>query len=314
MKDPKTILCIDWGTSSFRGALVDAVSRKILKHFHSDDGCKKLFQESKDKRVSPFDYFLQHLKEMLSNEGINQSAYDQIIISGMASSSIGMKELPYATIPFPIDGSGVVSETFHAEELGKVALISGAASDQDIMRGEETQCIGLKELSDTEKFILILPGTHSKHMEIVGGRLVSFKTYLTGELFQLICEQSVLNRSVEKARWSPNFAESFNSGVKDALTENLLNELFRIRARDILGKSNDPHENYYYLSGLLIGGELQELNSTPTAKLFACDEKMRPLYELAAQESGLTGFSFLDSEQLASAYITGQLTILKNLS
>jgi len=314
VKDPKTILCIDWGTSSFRGVLVDASSQKIRKHFQSDDGCKKLFQESKDQGVSSFDYFIQRLKQILSNERVNHTDYDQIIISGMASSSIGMKELPYATIPFPIDGSGVVSETFHTEELGKITLISGAASDQDIMRGEETQCIGLKELSDTEKFILILPGTHSKHMEIAGGNLVSFKTYLTGELFQLISEQSVLNRSMEKASWSPNFAESFKSGVKDALAENLLNELFRIRARDILGKSSDPHENYYYLSGLLIGNELQELKSIPTAKLFVCDEKMRPLYELAAQESGLTGFSFLDSEQLASAYITGQLTILKNLS
>ncbi len=232
----------------------------------------------------------------------------------MASSSIGMKELPYARLPFPVDGTGVVSETFEDKDLGKITLISGAASDQDIMRGEETQCIGLKEISNTDKFILILPGTHSKHMEIADGNLIGFKTFMTGELFQLIGEQSVLNRSVEKTKWSSDFANVFKQGVGDAIGENLLNELFRIRARDVLGTSKNRHETYFYLSGLLIGHELQELKATTAHKLFACDEKMKPLYELAAQQLRLSDATFIDPDRLSNAYITGQLTILKNLS
>ena len=307
-------MCIDWGTSSFRGAVVDANSHKALKHFQSNDGCKKLFQGSKDEGVDPFEYFIRNLRRSLSQAGVDHADYDQIIISGMASSSIGMKELPYARLPFPVDGSGVISETFEDKDLGKITLISGAASDQDIMRGEETQCIGLKEISNADKFILILPGTHSKHMEIVDGNLTGFNTFMTGELFQLISEQSVLNRSVEKTKWSSDFANVFKQGVGDAIGENLLNELFRIRARDVLGTSKNPQETYFYLSGLLIGHELQELKVTPAHKLFACDEKMKPLYELAAQQLRLSDAAFIDPDRLSNAYITGQLTILKNLS
>ncbi len=313
MNEPNTILCIDWGTSSFRGAVVDTNSHEVQKHFQSSDGCKKLFQESKYEGVDPFEYFIRSLRRSLSQAGVARADYDQIIISGMASSSIGMKELPYASLPFPVDGSGVISETFDDKDLGKINLISGAASDQDIMRGEETQCIGLKEISNADKFILILPGTHSKHLEIANGNLIGFKTFMTGELFQLISEQSVLNRSVEKTKWSSEFVHAFEQGVSDAIGENLLNELFRIRARDVLGTSKNPQETYFYLSGLLIGHELQELTATSAHKLFACDEKMKPLYELAAQQLRLSDAAFIDPDQLSNAYITGQLTILKNL-
>ncbi|XOV91067.1 MAG: 2-dehydro-3-deoxygalactonokinase [Bacteroidota bacterium] len=313
MSNPNTILCIDWGTSSFRAALVEIGSQKVTSSFQSDRGCKVVFQESLEKQTDPFDFFTQELQGLLRQHDLQQSDYEQIIISGMASSSIGMKELPYASLPFSMNGSGVLSETMEVRGLGKITLISGVADKEDIMRGEETQLLGLCDHLDLDNSTLIFPGTHSKHMKVRNGELVGFKTYLTGELFQLVSEQSILNRSVMKSTWSLDFKLPFSLGVDEALKENLLNSLFRIRARDILGKDNNSSQNYFYLSGLIIGNELRGLVSVNGKKIYACDGKMKSLYQQAVNQLGISDATFLATEELAYSYINGQLSILKHL-
>lgn len=294
-------------------ALVDPSSQKVLSGFQSDRGCKVVFQESLDNQIEPTAFFAQELRGLIRQNDIQPSQYQEIIISGMASSSIGMKELPYATLPFSLDGSGVRSELMEIESLGKVNLISGVSDRADIMRGEETQLLGLREKLYPESSILIFPGTHSKHMQIRNGELIGFKTFLTGELFQLVGEQSVLNRSMMKSQWSADFKGAFNEGVEDAQKKNLLNSLFRIRASDILGKRKDKHQNYFYLSGLIIGSELKNLIGNTDPKVFACDEKMKPIYEQAVECLGIGNSTFLATSDLTNAFIFGQLSILNHL-
>ncbi len=313
MSVQKPILCIDWGTSSFRAALADPVTQKVSSKFESDQGCKSIFHQSRESGEQPFDYFLETLSRLLQRANITPEKYQEIIISGMASSSIGMKELPYAKLPFSLDGSGVLSETMENNSLGRITLISGVAGDEDIMRGEETQLIGLRNQLDPENSTLVFPGTHSKHMKVRNGALVGFKTYLTGELFQLISEQSILNRSVIKSTWTLDFKLPFDLGVEEAQKENLLHSFFRIRARDILGKNKTSPQNYFYLSGLIIGSELKDLHSMNGKKVFACDQKMLSLYQQAVKKLRIEDASFLAAEDLANSYIIGQLSILKHL-
>ncbi len=130
-----------------------------------------------------------------------------IAISGMASSSIGWQELPYARLPMSLDGSGLLWRDAEPLSLGdtehRVILVSGARTDTDVLRGEETEVIGLFNLGELEQFqarsLVIKPGTHSKHVQVADGQLVDFATFMTGELFDVLSRHSILRYSIEPA-------------------------------------------------------------------------------------------------------------------
>src|SRR5678815_25631 len=105
-----------------------------------------------------------------------------IVISGMASSSIGIRELDYSSIPFPVSGTSANTEWIQTSTLkNPVLLVSGVRTDDDVMRGEETQLTGLLHLIQIEKaskHLFILPGTHSKHIVVDQGNVIDLKTYM----------------------------------------------------------------------------------------------------------------------------------------
>lgn len=69
------------------------------------------------------------------------------------------------------------------------------------MRGEETQLIGC--IQDDDQTIsdrmFILPGTHSKHILVRNQQITAFKTYMTGEISDLLSNKSILKNSL--AAW-----------------------------------------------------------------------------------------------------------------
>src|SRR5206468_10724151 len=97
-------------------------------------------------RADVFERFLNGKVEALLAGGKAPEHNLPLVISGMASSSVGWRDLPYAKTPFPLDGSGVWSQELNwskPEWLGPTYLISGVATAYDMMRGEETEIIGL---------------------------------------------------------------------------------------------------------------------------------------------------------------------------
>lgn len=125
-----------------------------------------------------------------------------ILLSGMASSSIGIRELPYAQLPASLNGENLIIENISSnlELQNEVFLISGLEKPGDVMRGEETQAIGWKYSSfdASSNCVLIVPGTHSKHITICDDRIVDFKTFMTGEIFELLTSHSILSDSVQR--------------------------------------------------------------------------------------------------------------------
>lgn len=118
------------------------------------------------------------------------------MVSGMASSSIGWRELPYALLPFSLEGSSVVGQWVEPE----VYLISGVRGANDMMRGEETQALGWAEqVGDALplRATLVLPGTHSKHLRLQSGNLTGITTFMTGELFEMLRAHSMLRHSMD---------------------------------------------------------------------------------------------------------------------
>jgi 2-dehydro-3-deoxygalactonokinase len=222
-----------------------------------------------------------------------------VLVSGMASSSIGWQELPYARLPLALDGSQLVSRELEPVKsiLGshRVVLISGAASEADVMRGEETELVGLFTMDAaaplSSRALVMKPGTHSKHLSVEGGRLVGIETFMTGELFEVLGKASILQHSVEgkSENRGEDASEDFRAGVRAARDLPLSAALFRVRTRQLLDHRTGP-KNRAFLSGVLIGAELAYLtqarfDSVPCL-LCATDPLAKP-YRAALDELDL---------------------------
>jgi 2-dehydro-3-deoxygalactonokinase len=113
-----------------------------------------------------------------------------LVISGMAISSIGMINMPYENLPFSVTAS-TGYESRYQQNGAPILLVTGVCSADDLMRGEETQMIGLYHTAELNNElpgngIFVLPGTHSKHISVIDKSIVSIKTFITGELFHIL--------------------------------------------------------------------------------------------------------------------------------
>jgi 2-dehydro-3-deoxygalactonokinase len=308
-------LSVDWGTSTFRLRLVEKSSMEVIKELVSPVGIKALYHKWQQQGGDREWIFLHFLKQQIEQLGVNISEDTEIVISGMASSNIGIRELPYALLPFHIDGKGLHVELIkHSLFPNGFYLISGVCSDADIIRGEETQLLGLAVEEDLyRKSIFILPGTHSKHIICENGEITGFNTFMTGELFQVICTHTIFKSSVEKPSSGFNDWKAFDEGIlKSQEGFSLLNDLFNIRTRDILDNKS-PKENYYYLSGLLIGEELSTLKSITFDRIQLCaGNHLYEPYKRAMQILKLYDKAIVvDKEIVENSVPRGQLKVLK---
>ncbi|MEO8961109.1 MAG: 2-dehydro-3-deoxygalactonokinase, partial [Ginsengibacter sp.] len=277
-------ISVDWGTSNFRLRLVEKLSQNVIQESISPMGVKQLYSKWQEQGGDREWIFLNFLKQQIDGLQINVSKNIEVVISGMASSSIGIRELPYAPLPFDTSGKGLCVEVIkHPLFPGSIQLISGVCSDSDVMRGEETQIVGLAEEGFLyDKIIFILPGTHSKHVICENDRITGFNTYMTGELFQVIRQYSILKNSVAKPPGGDIDLIDFDAGVlMSESAPSILNSLFKVRTNDILGKKS-AEENYYFLSGLLIGAEMVTLRSMSFDQVLLCaGNDLHELYERA---------------------------------
>jgi 2-dehydro-3-deoxygalactonokinase len=258
-------LSCDWGTSAFRLRLVDRETLAIIAYQETQQGCataNREWLESNQSEDGRMNFYLRILAgEIEKLEQQSHLTQVPVIISGMASSTAGMINLPYKTLPFLADGSDLISYQPKPVPFlnNRVMIISGLRTQNDVMRGEETKLVGyLTEVPPTSR-ILILPGTHPKHVYIDKKEVTDFKTFMTGEFFELLATKSLLALSV-----TPNsqFDESsFTAGLLQGATGNLLHNSFMVRTNTLF-ESYTSEKNYHYLSGLLIGTELHYLTAT----------------------------------------------------
>lgn len=319
-------LSCDWGTSSFRLRLVDTAEMSVEAEERNHQGIFSCYtawkQQKNDDEEARLQFFLNILLEKIRllelSTNLSLSGFP-VIVSGMASSSIGMMPLPYADLPFSIDGTGLLCRQLKRNNSFEhdVLLISGIRSDDDVMRGEETQligCAGRHEDTSKEK-VFIFPGTHSKHINVKNNQAVAFNTYMTGEFFALLSEKSILGATVEKTNGLQIDAvmRSFLKGVSDSAQSNLLHNCFRVRTNNLFNKLTNQ-ENYNYLSGLIIGSELRELLYYDPIQIYLCaGSDLQAYYNEALAELGLGHKVHTFSPQcVEEAVVRGQLTIYQN--
>ena len=322
------IVSCDWGTSEFRLRLINITEDIVVGEINSSEGVLNIHNRwtAGSQKITLKKFYLELLLkqiELLLENNSTDFKDVPIIISGMASSSIGIEEQPYANIPFALDGKNAVLKFMekNADFPYDILLISGVREIADVMRGEETQMIGIAQMVElmklTEDAICIFPGTHSKHIKISNGNIVSFKTYITGELFQLLSTKSVLKGSVSKEHNDKVMDEmnlqSFYKGIEQSGNNcNLLNTLFSVRTNDLFGLLS-THENFFYLSGLLIGSEIRSLDMEKPSQIILCSgNSMFLLYQLAIEKLNFGRPTiFIQPEMMDKAAFVGQHQIFQ---
>ena len=237
------LVAVDWGTSSLRGALLDAAGR-VLEQRAFERG---ILSVPAGQFASLFEACFQ---DWMGAEGTF------CLISGMAGSRQGWQEAPYCACPAGFDE---LAARLAWIEPHRIALVPGLTCEHDgvpdVLRGEEVQIFGAMALLGLQGGIFVLPGTHSKWASVQGGRVQGFRTFMTGEFYALLSRHSILARTLDAD--APLDEPAFLDGVARAgsAPQGLLHTVFGTRTLALFERLNATTASSY-LSGLLIGAEL----------------------------------------------------------
>ncbi len=245
-------ILIDWGTTNFRAFAIDE-NHEVLDQIDRPLGLLNV----------PDGNFSQALEATLENWLLHYKSLP-IYMSGMVGSALGWINVDY--VKAPCNAAELVGgkESVALPWGVKATILPGVSYEDDlqkidVMRGEETQIFGLQELIEQDSFFAILPGTHSKHVHQLNGKITSFSTFMTGELYSILCAHSILGKGLSE---QVDDESTFHQGViKGSQCANLIHSLFSVRTQQLFKKINDSHV-LSYLSGLLIGYELKAVNQS----------------------------------------------------
>lgn len=180
----------------------------------------------------------------------------RVIACGMVGAKQGWVDAGYAVAPCkPPTGAHAVPAPSEDPRLD-VLVLPGVSQQRpaDVMRGEETQVAGFLAEHPNFDGVICLPGTHTKWVQVSAGEIVSFRSFMTGEVFALLSGQSVLRHGLEDDGWDDAaFAEAVTDGM--ARPQLLTSDMFNLRAQGLLSGMTSSQARAR-LSGLLIGVEL----------------------------------------------------------
>ena len=235
-------IAVDWGTSRLRAFAMDARGA-VLGKAQSADGMGTLSQADFEPAL------LRLITPWLDAGPVTALA------CGMVGARQGWIEAAYQPVPCKPAESGLTRAPTEDPRLDMLILPGlSQVAPPDVMRGEETQILGILAANPDFDGVIALPGTHTKWAHISAGEVVSFQTAMTGELFALLAEKSVLRHSVGPG--DPD-RDAFDGAIAETLSrpERLAQSLFGIRAAGLLSDQADSVARGR-LSGLLIGAEL----------------------------------------------------------
>lgn len=286
------IAVFDWGTTHLRVHVV-AAGGKILRTLHHESGIRQSNITDVPAR------FKRAIHELEAAFGPMPA-----VLVGMVGSNFGWHEV--AMQAAPVAGENLARHLFAIDTLaGQQAMIVPGVTGPsivgapDMMRGEETQIFGVLEPQGTDNFCL--PGTHTKWVRCTAGQITGITTAMTGEIFDLMQTQSVLQSALGGASASIDLA-AFDDGL--ALSCEGLGALqlaFSIRARSLAsdGWSSDAAKSH--LSGLMIGSEVASMAPYLGSRLVIVgDPTLTRLYGRACQRHGIASRRVDGNEAVAS--------------
>ena len=240
MRWAESFIAADWGTTNRRAYLMDA-GGECVDEFEDDKGIMSVPKGGFGEAVA-------EIRERLGDH--------PLLLAGMVGSNRGWVEAPY--VPCPA-GLHDLAAALVWPEKDRTAIVPGVSfvdpDEADVMRGEEVQLLGAFAAGIVPTDALVChPGTHNKWARLRGGRIERFRTVMTGEIFNLLREGSIL---ADLLAGTAERNEAFERGARRGLADECLtSELFKIRAPVLLGEA-DAADAPSFGSGLLIGTDVR---------------------------------------------------------
>ncbi|MES0863493.1 2-dehydro-3-deoxygalactonokinase [Ruegeria sp. SCPT10] len=288
-------IAVDWGTSHLRAWAMQG--DRVVDRAQSDQGMSRVAKGG-----------FQTALLSIVDRWLGDSPVD-VIACGMVGARQGWVEAPYAAVPSePV--ANVPVRVPGTDPRIRAFVVPGLkqTTPPDVMRGEETQIAGFLAAQPNWDGVLCLPGTHTKWVQLSAGEVVSFRTFMTGEMFELLRGQSVLRHSVGQG-WDD---AAFSEAVADTLSkpENLAGRLFGLRAADLL-QGQDGAVARAQLSGLLIGAELAATRAYWLGQQLAVigADQVANIYAQALQQQG----AFVETADATEVTLAG-LALARNLT
>lgn len=280
------MIAVDWGTSNFRAFRLGAGGAILARH-SSSQGILSVAKGG----------FAEVLRAEVG-EWIDLGE-QRILLCGMIGSRQGWVEAPYLACPAGLAelAGSLISVPFEDAEVRLVPGVSGRDPQgiPEMMRGEETQAVGLLE-SGVGGGLVCFPGTHTKWVHIRDGRIVDFITSMTGEVYGALREHTILGRAMSSKGTADS--EAFLQGVeRSADSGGLLHHLFGVRTLGLVDQLKED-STASYLSGLLIGHEVRAAMLSPADVHVVGAAALCSLYRQAIGSCG--GTATVETEDAAA--------------
>ena len=271
---PAHLIAVDWGTTRMRAALLDKAGT-VLGRAESDRGVQSV----------PSGGFPSVLEDACAAWFAGKADLP-VVMAGMVGSRNGWVEAPYVSCPC---GPGDLARALMrvpgtARDVNIVPGVDIRWPDgaYDVMRGEEVQAFG----AGIDDGLVCLPGTHSKWVEMSGGMIRRFATFITGELYAAMTASFVGRLASEPENPDEGLAAG---GTTATLPGGLSRLLFQARAQ-VLGGDLSGGAVRPFLSSLLIGQEVagaESLYGPARAVHLVAASPQREVYERALAARGI---------------------------
>lgn len=257
-------IAIDWGSTHLRawlyrnGQCVDSLQLPYGVSRLVEQTAREVF----DKYIEPW-----RKRETLP-----------VVMAGMIGSDAGWQPVPYLACPVSLHE---LSAQLY-EVAPEVWIVPGLNTERNVMRGEETQLLGAMQLAPTACYVL--PGTHSKWVQVTNGAVSGFSTAMTGELHHVLMTHSLIGKGLPEQSEDPL---AFQAGLQCGLdSPSLVTRLFEARALRVLGELL-PESVSEWLSGLLIGAEVAAMDAVENVTLVGGESLCRR-YRQVFEKAGVT--------------------------
>ncbi len=276
----RPLIAIDWGTSSLRGACFDVQGQQQDARQFPRGILTVPAGEFPAVFAQCFGDWLAQLPEALC------------LLSGMVGSRQGWQEAAYCPCPA---GFAELGQHLLWLQAGRMAIVPGLSAQQhdglafaqhDVMRGEEVQIFGALALLGLHDATVVLPGTHSKWAQVEQGRVSGFRSFMTGEVYALLSQHSILSRTLPAD--APFHEHTFADAVQLAQrSPSVLSSIFATRTLALFDTLPAEHHPSF-LSGLLIGEELRAMRPAHDAELLLVGSSgLTSRYQVGLQTLGL---------------------------
>lgn len=243
------MIAVDWGSTNLRAKLI--IDGRQEQCVTVEKGIKNVVEGK----------FEEVLVSLCADWKARQPDL-RIVMSGMIGSREGWIEVPYCRTPAGLEDLTGQFASIHTKSMGEVYVVPGLRHDfpdgtTDVMRGEETEVFGVLAEVEDDEVTVCGPGTHSKWVNCREGKIVSFRTWFTGEAFEKLTQNSLISGGDEGDAEQIN-DEAFVRGLEHSgRSGGLLHHLFLGRT-DMLTKRVTAEHLPGLISGLLIGHEIRE--------------------------------------------------------